>query len=210
MSDFFYKEKFGPVFSPVIKVKRENISPTVVSAIDNLLNPSGNMFTRAETVRKLMSIESMSLEEAAKALSLKKTDVANKLRLLEFSPKERAAILEYGYSESSALQLLRLDKIQRLYAIEYCRSRSLDAEGISEYVEELVGAAGKVRKGGREEADKKHGTVKFSVGDIRFFINSVENAIRLARKAGFEIKDERREDQGGYDIHIRVDKNKNQ
>lgn len=209
MSDFFYKEKFGPMFSPVIKVKHENISPTVVSAIDNLLSPSGNMFTRAETVRKLMSLESMSLEETAKALSLKKTDVANKLRLLEFSPKERSAILEYGYSESSALQFLRLDKIQRLYAIEYCHGREFDSDAICEYVEELVGTTVKGKKGGREEADKKSRTVKFSVGDIRFFINSVENAIRLARKAGFDVKDEQSEDQGGYDIHIRVDKNKN-
>ena len=56
MSDFFYKERLGPVFSPVINVKKADIPKAVVSAIDNLLSPSGNMFTRAETVRNLMKI----------------------------------------------------------------------------------------------------------------------------------------------------------
>ncbi len=97
MSDFFYKEKFGPMFSPVIKIKRENIPPTVVSAIDHLLSPTGNMFTRAETVKRLMKIENMNLDMTAKALSLKRSDVAGKLRLLEFSKPEREAVLEYGF-----------------------------------------------------------------------------------------------------------------
>ena len=138
MSDFFYKEKLGPVFSPVIKVKHKNLPDTVVSAIDNLLSPSGNMFTRAEAVKKLMSIEKMGLEEAASALSLKRVDVANKLRLLEFSPAERSAILENEFSEASALQFLRLDKTSRLYAMEYCKQAGYDAIRINEYVDEVV------------------------------------------------------------------------
>ena len=104
VSDFFYKEKMGPLFSPVITLKNERISPVVVSAIDNLLSPDGNMFTRAETVRNLMRLEKLGLEETSKALSISTSDVANKLRLLEFSDKERAAILEYGFSEKDALQ----------------------------------------------------------------------------------------------------------
>ncbi len=207
MSDFFYKEKFGPMFSPVIKVKHEDISPTVVSAIDNLLSPAGNMFTRAETVKKLMSIEGMSLEEAAKALSLKKTDVANKLRLLEFSPKEKSAILEYGFSEQSALKFLCLDRISRLYAIEYCHKSGYDAAEISEYVDGIVNVGMQSQKKSEEHGDRKR-NVKFSVGDIRFFFNSIENAVRLARNAGFDVTDEHKEDSQGYDIHIRVDKNK--
>ena len=138
MSDFFYKEKLGPVFSPVIKIKHKNLSRTVVSAIDNLLSPSGNMFTRAETVKNLMSIEKIGLEETASALSLKPVDVANKLRLLEFSLPERTAILDGKFSETSALQFLRLDRVSRMYAIEYCIKEGLDTEGVNEYVDGIV------------------------------------------------------------------------
>ena len=138
MSDFFYKERLGPIFSPVINIKNEKLSPTVVSAIDNLLSPSGNMFTRAAAVKNLMSIEKLGLEETARVLSLKKTDVANKLRLLEFSQKERSAILEYGFSESGALEFLKLDKVTRLYTIEYCRKSGFDENEIKEYVDGVV------------------------------------------------------------------------
>jgi len=203
VSDFFYKEKLGPVFSPVIAVKHENVSPTVVSAIDSLLSPAGNMFTRAETVRDLMKLEGLDLEQTSKALSIKRTDVANKLRLLEFSQKERFAILECGFTENSAIEFLRLDKVSRLYSIEYCRKNGYDAKQIKEYIDGVV----KSQTQKKNEAEKKIESVrKFIINDIGFFFNSIENALRIARNAGFEVENERKEDDSFYDIHIRVKK----
>jgi hypothetical protein len=45
------------------------------------------------------------------------------------------------------------------------------------------------------------------VNDIGFFLNSIENALKLARNAGFEVENEKKENDGSYDIHIRVKKN---
>lgn len=203
MSDFFYKERMGPVFSPVINVKHENISQAVVSAIDNLLSPTGNMFTRAQTVKNLMSAEKFSLEQTAKALSLKRVDVANKLRLLEFSQKEKSTILKHGFSEASALEFLRLDKVSRLYAMEYCKKNNFDAEGIKEYVDNAVEA----RKTKKEETKEKIEAVrKFVINDIGFLFNSIENVIKLAKNAGFEVENEKSENEDCYDIHISVKK----
>ena len=203
MSDFFYKEKLGPVFSPVINVKQENISQAVVSALDNLLSPSGNMFTRAETVRNLMKIEKLSLEQTAKALSLNLPDVANKLRLLEFTQKERRAILDHGFSEASALEFLRLDKISRLYAMEYCRKNEFDADGIKDYVDSAVESK-KVKK--EQTQEKIESVRKFVINDIGFLFNSIDNILRLARNAGFEVDNKTSENSDFYDIHISVKK----
>lgn len=205
MSDFFHKEKLGPVFSPVINIKKESISPTVVSAIDSLLSPTGNMFTRAETVKNLMSIEKLTVEEAAKVLSLKPVDVANKLRLLEFSSKERKAIGDHSFCETDALEFLKLDKVSRLYAMEYCSKNSFTSEEIKGYIDGLVNSGDVFKK--RVE-DKIEGVRKFVVGDIGFFFNSIDNAMRLARKAGFEVQNDRSENEDGYDIHINVKKQK--
>ena len=103
MSDFFYKEKMGPVFSPVISVKRDSVSPTVISAIDNLLSPSGNMFTRAETVKKLMGIEKMSLEQTAQAYVMNKMEIAAAAKAL--------------YQHPNTVRY-RLTKIQKLLGME--------------------------------------------------------------------------------------------
>lgn len=203
VSDFFHKERLGPVFSPVINVKQENISQAVVSALDNLLSPSGNMFTRAETVRNLMKLEKLSLEQTAKALSLNLPDVANKLRLLEFTQKERRAILDHGFSEASALEFLRLDKVSRLYAMEYCKKNSFDADGIKEYVDSTV----ETKKAKKEEVQEKIESVrKFVINDIGFLFNSIENILRVARNAGFEVDNETSENNDFYDIHISVRK----
>lgn len=203
MSDFFYKEKLGPVFSPVINVKQENISQAVVSALDNLLSPTGNMFTRAETVRNLMRLEKLSLEQTAKALSLKLPDVANKLRLLEFTQKERRAILDHGFSEADALEFLRLDKISRLYAMEYCRKNEFDADGIKDYVDSAVESK-KVTKDQTQE--KIESVRKFVINDIGFLFNSIDNILRLARNAGFEVDNKTSENSDFYDIRISVKK----
>lgn len=203
MSDFFYKERLGPVFSPVINIKRENVSPTVVSAIDNLLSPTGNMFTRAETVRNLMMVEKLSLEQTAKALSIKITDVANKLRLLEFSQNERGVILEYGFTEAGALLFLELDKPSRLYAMEYCHKNSYSTQQIQGYVEGVVNS-GRTKKIQREEKIER--VKKCVVNDVGFFFNSIENALRLARRAGLEVENHRSEKEDSYDIHIKIKK----
>lgn len=203
MSDFFYKEKLGPVFSPVIKVKHKDLPDTVISAIDNLLSPLGNMFTRAETVKNLMSIEKMGLEEAASALSLKPVDVANKLRLLEFSAAERAVILDGKFSETSALQFLRLDKTSRMYAMEYCRHSGYDTEKINEYVDDIVKEK-TVKK--KQLDDRIENVRKFVVNDIGFLLNSIENVLGMARRAGFEVQKENTEKDDSYDIHISVRK----
>ncbi len=206
MSDFFYKEKLGPVFSPVIKVKRGDVPLSVATAIDNLLNPSGNMFTRAQTVKNLMQLENYSLEQTAKALSLRMSDVGGKLRLLEFSDAERAAVLEYGFSEKSALDFLALDKYSRLYAMEYCHKNSFTPKQIEGYVEGLVNA--KLMKNAEKSTAAKKGERRALVGNIGFLFNSVDNFLRIARQAGFSVDDERSEDDEGYSIHIRIDKHK--
>ncbi len=203
MSDFFYKENIGHVFSPTINVKHEEISPTVLSAIDNLLSPAGNMFSRAKTIKNLMQIEKMSLEMTAKALSLSQKDVAGKLRLLEFSPKERQTILEYDYSENVALMFLELDKRCRLYTMEYCRKNDFSARQIREYVDKEIESKRK-----SIPAKTMEGLRKISVCDVGFFLNSIENALRLAKNAGFNVEHERIENDGEYEIHIKVGKQK--
>ena len=203
MSEFFYKEKMGPMFSPVITLKNEKVSPVVVSAIDNLLSPDGNIFTRVLTVRNLMKIEKLGIEETALALSIGQRDVANKLRLLEFSEKERSAILEYEFSEKDALQFLKLDKISRLYCIEYCRKNGFSSEQIQEYVDECARKSANIKM----TAEKKIESVrKFVINDIGFFFNSLENALRLARNAGLDVENSKKEKDGVYDIHIRIKK----
>ena len=169
MSDFFYKEKLGAAFAPVISVKRDETSTAVLSAIDNLLSPCGNMFTRAETVRTLMKLENLNLDSTAKALSLKRKDVANKLRLLEFSDKERDAVLEYGFSENSALEFLKIDKISRLYSMEYCKRNGYDDERILQYVQQQMDIKQRKMK---ESCGKAENVRKFSVNDPGFFFNS--------------------------------------
>ena len=205
MSEFFYKELIGPVFSPVINVSKKEMSKTVVSAIDGLLCPEGNMFTRAQTVKNLMSLENLSVEQTAKALSLKMSDVASKLRLLEFSDTEKQTIIEYGFSEKAALKFLELDKHSRLFAMEYCNRSGYDCCEIEKYVDEFINRKNQKKQEKKEKIQRAKN--KKSAGcDIGFFFNSVEKAVKLAKQAGFFVTHKREETKDEYIIHISVKK----
>jgi hypothetical protein len=146
-----------------------------------------------------MKIEGYGIEETAGALSMKMSDVALKLRLLEFSVAERQAILDYNFSEKGAAMFLSLDKARRLFAIEYCHANGYNEEQIQGYVEGFAEAR---KEKHPERAENKCNIRKTIINDVGFVLNSIENTLKLAKKAGLEIFDEKSENEDSCSIHI--------
>ena len=81
----------------------------------------------------------------------------------------------------------------------------ISAEQIEGYVDGVVNSD----TAKRSEKNKLIENVrKFCVSDVRFFFNSIENTLRLARRAGFDVEDEKGEDGDCYNIHIKINKQK--
>ena len=77
------------------------------------------MFNEAIAIKKMLSVRDMTQAKLALVLGVSQPYIANKLRLLDFSPKAREKIAEYGLTERHARSLLRIKRDdERLTAIE--------------------------------------------------------------------------------------------
>ena len=91
----------------------------VLALLENLQRRDLNLFEEAEGLRRLVEEWGVTQEEAAERLGRSQSAVANKLRLLRFTPEERAQILDAGLTERHARALLRLeDPARRTAALQ--------------------------------------------------------------------------------------------
>ncbi|MCQ2414117.1 MAG: hypothetical protein MJ082_04915 [Clostridia bacterium] len=89
-----------------------------------------NMFEEAEALAGTVALCRVTQEEFADKLGVSQSYVANKLRLLKFSPELRLAILEGHLSERHARAILRLsdDKDRKLAVAAAVRENMTVAE----------------------------------------------------------------------------------
>ena len=104
-----------------------------------------DMFEEAGALLGMIRMLSLTQEEIATRLGVSQSYVANKLRLLKFSPKVREKITAAGLSERHARALLRLEEDEViLKTVEQIARDSLTVLS----TEQLVDALLRTREGG--------------------------------------------------------------
>ena len=97
-----------------------------------------NMFEKAEAIRQMIELCSVTQEEMAKKLGVSQSYIANKLRLLSLEKEEREKILSASLTERHARAILRLgDKSKRLAALEKIIERKMtvsESEALVDYI----------------------------------------------------------------------------
>lgn len=100
-----------------------------------------DMFDEARTVLGMIKMMKLTQSEAARQLGVSQSYVANKVRLLSFSPEAEAKIREAGLSERHARTLLRIkDEEVLLACIEKARERRLTVSECEAMVDVAVEA----------------------------------------------------------------------
>ena len=180
---------------PVATVKHCHTEETAEStAIECMLSEDANMFIQSETIRDLMRIEGLTIARVAEVLMLKPSVIAEKLRLLEYSEKEREAIISGSICERSAVSLLALPKDMRKAVLAECIDRKLDCESTEELVGNLLSSGKTERKTIR----------KAIVRDIGLFLNSVDHAVNIAKEYGYDVQKNQTDDGKTISLDIKV------
>ncbi len=179
---------------PCLVREGEDGESAELAIVENLQRRDLNMFEEANAIASLCDRFRMTQEQVGARLSVSQSYVANKLRLLRFTEKERELILSGKLTERHARAALRLPPEKR----EAVLSR-MAAEGMT------VAAAEKLTE--RLLSDKKPrsrhtGVIK----DIRIFYNSVDRAVKLVREAGIRIRADRRETENEIELVVKIEK----
>lgn len=191
---------------PCVIRKADREESAYLALVENLQRKDLGFFEEAEALRNLLLMSSMTQNEMAERLSLSPSALSNKLRLLTLSVTERNLILEHRLSERHARAILKIrDGSLRLDAI-----RQISAEGMTASEAEALAD----RLNGKQTAfvEEKKAPAKQQriclIRDVRFFLNTVDRAVKLLKEAGFDVEKAQSETDSGYEIRLSVPKTK--
>lgn len=177
-----------------VEVAADEQSCAVLSLIENLQRQDMNCFDTAEGIRRLIELHGLTQEEAAARLGCSQSTVANRLRLLRLSSREREAILRGGLTERHARALLSVtDEAQRWAVLERVISGRLSVAATERLIAEL-------------EQPRPRPQPKPLVREVRVFANTVDHAVQTMRRSGVTADVAKTETDQYIEYVVRIEK----
>ncbi len=170
-----------------------------LALIENIERSDLTFFEEAEAIRGLMERWNFTQEQTAARLGKSQSYIANKLRLLRFSPTIREQILQGGLTERHARALLRLEDVRQLEtAVAAVTEHQYTVAMTEHYVAQLLEGALKPQA--------KAGTTRVVVKDLRIFLNTINRAMDTMKLAGIEATTQTREDDQFIEYVVKIPK----
>ncbi len=159
------------------------------------------MFAQAEAIAGLIRRRGRTQEEIAARLSVSQSAVANKLRLLRYSPEEREEILSAPLTERHARALLRLTGPQRTEALRLVIDRHWNVARTEAYIDALL-TGGEPPDTGQADAAV---IAPSAPTDLTAFLTSLDRAIDRMRQLGITASCDRTAADGFMTLTIRLE-----
>ncbi len=143
-----------------------------------------NMFEEAEAIRTLTEERAFTQRAVAEALGVSGACISNRLRLLGIAPAMRGTILRAHLTERHARALLRAEREKtRWELLDGIISQQLSAARAEKFITERISPP----------LPRKQRRLRGVLADLRMLENSLSKITELAREAGIELRQERRE-----------------
>lgn len=188
-------KELGLCSVPCVLTDISEVKSAEISIIENLLREDLNIFEQAEAIEALIDTHGLTQEEIASKLSNSQSFIANKLRLLRFSPSEREIILKNKLTERHARALLRIQNASdRSKMLEMIVKEGLNVASTDEVVDKYLG--------------KEQGTAKpkSSYKDISSFCSGINRAVNSIKEQGVDVKCRRIESDEYIELTILLSK----
>ena len=177
---------------PCIVMSMDDAESGVVALVENLQRQDLDFIEEALGISKLIQLQNLSQEQAARMIGKSQSAVANKLRLLKHSPKVLEALRAGELTERHARALLRLpSEPQKLRAIETIVKLGMSVARTERYVDELLGGAD-VERSARV--------------DLKGFLNHLSKSLTRIQSSGIPAVSERRETENEIVLTITIPK----
>ena len=184
---------------PCIVIKCSEIESAVYALLENLQRSDLGMFEEARGVSRLIRRYGLTQQEAALKLGKTQSTIANKLRLLRLTYEEQEWIENAGLSERHARALLKLgDEGARREALSKIISENLNVQQSENLINLMLNSSPK--------NNKKQGTSKAVIKDVRIFVNTINKAIDTMRLAGIDAQSDKTDTDNFIEYTIRIPK----
>ena len=184
---------------PCIVIKCSEKESAVYALLENLQRSDLGMFEEARGVSRLIRRYGLTQQEAAVKLGKTQSTIANKLRLLRLTYEEQEWIENAGLSERHARALLKLGvEGARREALSKIISENLNVQQSENLINLMLNSSPK--------NNKKQGTSKAVIKDVRIFVNTINKAIDTMRLAGIDAQSDKTDTDNFIEYTIRIPK----
>ena len=181
---------------PCIVMNASDQQSALFAIIENVQRENLDFFEEAVAIERLMTEYGLSQDEIAEKLGKAPSTLSNKLRLLRLPEEIRDKISYAGLSERHARALLTLpDNNTRKRVLDIVIERHLT---VAE-TERLIQDVHRRRKGPKKPQTKAY-------KDMRIFLNTLNHAVDIIRKAGIEADTAKSETDEYFEYVIRISK----
>ncbi|MBR0535773.1 MAG: ParB/RepB/Spo0J family partition protein [Clostridia bacterium] len=181
---------------PCVVMDVSDEQSALFAIIENVQRQNLDFFEEAVAIERLITVHSLTQEEIAKKLGKAQSTLSNKLRLLRLPEELRDRISCAGLTERHARALLQLpDNSVRGKVLDIVIERHLN---VSE-TERLVADALRKRKAKNKPSLKGY-------KDMRIFLNTLNHAVDVIRRAGIEADTAKSETDEYFEYVIRISK----
>ena len=181
---------------PCIVMNVSDQQSALFAIIENVQRENLDFFEEAVAIERLMTEYGLSQDEIAEKLGKAPSTLSNKLRLLRLPDEIRDRISYAGLSERHARALLTIpDNATRKRVLDIVIERHLT---VAE-TERLIADVNRRRKTPRKPQIKAY-------KDMRIFLNTLNHAVDIIRKAGIEADTAKSETDTYFEYVIRISK----
>jgi len=190
---------------PAIIVDVGEDDSAIMALIENLQREDLGYLEEAEGYRNLIKEHGLTQEELAQKIGKSQSTIANKIRILRLSPMVKKILTDNGLTERHARALLKIEDEQiQLKVLQKVCEKGLNVRKTEELVQK---ALEKYCNQGKTEEYK--GRVTKSIKDIRFFVNTIRQAIDTMKRSGVNAR-AAQIDRGDFlEFIVRIPKNEN-
>lgn len=181
---------------PCIVMNASDQQSALFAIIENIQRENLDFFEEAVAIERLMTEYGLSQDEISKKIGKAPSTLSNKLRLLRLPDEIRDKISYAGLSERHARALLILpDNNTRKRVLDIVIERHLTVAETERLIADIQR---------RRKAPRKPQTRAYK--DMRIFLNTLNHAVDVIRKAGIEADTAKSETDEYFEYVIRISK----
>lgn len=181
---------------PCVVMDVSDEQSALFAIIENVQRQNLDFFEEAVAIERLMTEHGLSQEEISRKLGKAQSTLSNKLRLLRLPEDLRDKITYAGLTERHARALLTLpDNPTRARVLDIITQRHLNVSESERLINDI-----KHRKKSKNKPQMR------AYKDMRIFLNTLNHAVDVIRKAGIEADTAKSETDEYFEYVIRISK----
>jgi ParB family chromosome partitioning protein len=178
---------------PCILLEAEALDAELISLTENLQREDLHYFEEAQCLQQYLTHSGLTQAQLARRLGRSQSAIANKLRLLQHSPRVQQSLKEQGLSERHARELLRIPgETGRLLVLSVLAERGLNVVQTQRYIDSYL------------ENRSCHGEERCRRRDTRLFLERVVRDMEALQAAGVDAELRRQDSPEEIVLTLRI------